>query len=161
MAQTYPPWQVRLWDRIKMAPGDLCWEWQGPVGNRGYGQLQVNGRHQNAHRMSWVSVHGPIPALNTYHGTCVLHRCDNRRCCNPSHLFLGTAKDNSHDRDQKGRNNSPKGSSHWKAKLTEEKVEAIRSLIGSMSMTEIGKRFGVTRSTISFIKSGKIWVKSW
>lgn len=94
----------RFWSHVeKSASG--CWEWQAYVNSQtGYGQFAVSHREGiSAHRLAWMLVHGPIPKGNGYHGTCVLHRCDNRRCVNPAHLFLGSVADNQRDMVAKGR----------------------------------------------------------
>jgi hypothetical protein len=90
-----------------------CWIWTGAAGR--YGAVTINRKHIDAHRLSWLLYRGPIPD-----GLRVLHRCDVCLCVNPSHLFLGTAKDNSQDMVMKGRhrkpriNNAPSGDNHWK-----------------------------------------------
>jgi DNA invertase Pin-like site-specific DNA recombinase len=100
-------------------------------------------------------------------GYGVLHRCDNPPCVNPAHLWIGTDADNMRDRDQKGRMVSnikhfrpemrPRGEKHGHAKLTAEQVQTIRALHGTMPQHAIAKHFGVDRSTISEIQSGKKW----
>jgi hypothetical protein len=74
-----------------------CWIWTASLRN-GYGTLYVRGRKEYAHRFSFEIHHGRPPS-----GLCVLHRCDNRRCCKPTHFFLGTKGDNNRDTAQKGR----------------------------------------------------------
>ncbi len=92
----------RFWSKVgKGGEGD-CWEWKAGRFGNGYGHFTttragIQSGHR-AHRFAWVLATGPIPE-----GLCVLHKCDNRPCCNPQHLFLGTDLDNARDRDQKGR----------------------------------------------------------
>lgn len=100
----------------------MCWEYPG-VKVDGYVQVRARpgGGFIQAHRLSWMIHNGAIPPNNL-----VLHTCDNRCCVNPSHLFVGTHKDNAEDRESKGRGNQPKGSKNGWAKLTERQVLAIR-----------------------------------
>ena len=76
---------------------DKCWNWQGAI-CVGYGSIGDNNGRRGTHRYSWELSNGPIPK-----GLCVLHKCDNRQCVNPDHLFLGTKGDNNRDRVKKGR----------------------------------------------------------
>jgi hypothetical protein len=95
--------EERFWDNVQKGEG--CWEWIGTKCLSGYGRIKTNYKRISAHRFMWELRNGPIPKLeNSYHGICVLHRCDNPSCVNPDHLFLGTNRDNSIDRDKKGRN---------------------------------------------------------
>lgn len=84
----------------------------------------------------------------------ICHRCDNRRCVNPDHLFVGTRQDNVDDMMCKGR--AASGSKHPKAKLTPDDVAAIKSLSGTNA--EIAKRFGVDAAVVSRVKNGKAYV---
>ena len=85
----------------KVHKTDYCWIWNGAIrGNSGYGSFNVNGKIESSHRISYKLFKGVIPM-----GICVLHRCDNRLCVNPDHLFLGTQGDNMKDMFNKGRMN--------------------------------------------------------
>lgn len=92
---------IRFTGKVKVV--DDCWEWQaGFRGKTGYGAFKYKGKVIDAHRMSYRLFIGPIPD-----GILVCHTCDNRKCVNPAHLFLGTYKDNYHDGRRKGRIKSP------------------------------------------------------
>ena len=148
---------ARFWAKVHKQPNG-CWEWQRCLNAFGYGSFRLPGTTMLAHRYSWEIHNGPIPE-----GMCCLHKCDNRKCVNPAHLFLGTIVDNNHDRAQKGRNgHGPQdGENNGYAKLSADDVRAARCMWqeGHCSQAEIGKLFGVTQSTISRIVRGLGWTR--
>lgn len=119
-----------------------CWEWQGADNNMGYGIY----RRKMTHRFAWEMFYGPIPR-----GLWVLHRCDNKVCVNPLHLFLGTAKDNVADMYSKGRQFRPDGEAHGMNKITEDQAREIIKLYrsGNYLQKEIAAMFGITQAHVS------------
>ena len=136
---------------------DDCWDFEGITNSAGYFYIKTGGRFNPksiaAHRVSWMIHNGEIPE-----GMCVLHTCDNRRCTNPEHLFLGTNADNVSDREQKGRGNQRRGEDHNKAVLTVIEVRKIKRLLMlGVPATKIARDFEVGNSTIYNIKYGNTW----
>jgi len=151
----HKPIEQRLWTRLKIADNG-CWEWQGRKDKDGYGALdyRFNGRReQRAHRVAWIVVFGEIPD-----GQWALHKCDNRPCCNPMHLFLGDAASNNADMIQKGRQYYPAGELAGNAILTERQVIEIRALHASgVTQRLIAKQFGVGFKAINKIVLRQRW----
>lgn len=139
-----------FYDKIPHRPAQGCWEWQGNLDKDGYGLFRFRTIAWRAHRFSWKHVNGDIPQ-----GIHVLHRCDNRSCVNPEHLFLGTHQDNMADKINKNRSKAPRGSNHFKAKLTEEAVKNIRN--DTRTPKEIASDYGVSNTNVCAIKKRKIW----
>ena len=140
----------RLCKRLQPGPNG-CLEFQGYRARSGYGIIGLGTKKLKVHRVAWEGAFGPIPD-----DLCVLHSCDNRVCCNSEHLFLGTRLDNAIDREKKGRGNHQTGKYNGNAKLTREKAEAIRA--DTRLHREIAADYGVSRSTITTIKTGAAWV---
>lgn len=138
-----------------------CWEWIGAITDKGYGSLRIgslkDGSRQvlGAHQVSYEIHYG------SRMGLFVCHKCDNRKCVNPKHLFLGTHQDNMDDmiakgRDKLGASNNP-GEQNGNAKLTKRDVMEIVKLFPYMKNTEIAEVYKVTHSTVSSIRRGKTW----
>jgi hypothetical protein len=118
-----------------------CWEWQGKLDCYGYGVFKVGDKSYKAHRYSYELYKDSFD--KSLH---VLHRCDNPRCVNPDHLFLGTNRDNIQDKVNKGR------SKITNCRLTNaEKVNILR-LLEVKSKKEVAEIFNVHISTVSRLK---------
>lgn len=130
-----------------------CLEFQGFLNNRGYGQIGVNGGLMYAHRVAWIAAHGSIPS-----GLFVCHTCDNRRCCNVEHLFLGTQLDNMQDMIQKGRDRHPRGEANPRSRISDLEIQEMRAAYAAgESAYSIARRFGrfKSRSHINRICQGQ------
>lgn len=142
-----------FWSKVQM--GLFCWEWQAAKDRFGYGVLRSGRKRWVAHRLSWTLHFGEIP-----NGLCVLHRCDNPRCVNPAHLFLGTRLDNMHDMISKGRarHEGKAGEKHPLAKLTAKAVVVIRKRVAAgETRAAVARDMGVDKTTVAKIVSGRLW----
>ena len=150
------PFDVRLWSRVeKLESG--CWIWQGPKNKKGYGSLCRNGKKVQAHRAAWEMKNGPIPP-----GMFICHHCDTPSCVNESHLFLGTAQDNTLDCIQKGRwHHNGKvgkpGEQTHNAKLTASQVLAIRHRATAEPIKHIAASYGLSYFTVYDVVNGRTW----
>ena len=128
-----------------------CWFWCGAIDRYGYGVFKINGRTVKAHRCAYTLFVGEISI-----GMCVCHLCDNPRCVNPDHLFLGSQRDNMFDKTKKGR--VARGECLKKSKLLPASVRRIRLAARSGTKPQvIAQRFGISLSTVYRIIKRQIW----
>lgn len=140
----------RFWAKVdKRADG--CWIWTAGCFHGGYGCFRVGRTARRSHVLAYEDAIGPVE-----NGLYVCHRCDTPACVNPEHLFLGTAKDNSDDRDAKGR--TLRGERCSQARLTTAAVVDIRRRIAAGEMqTDIARSYGISKSLVCDINKGRRW----
>jgi len=142
----------RFWSRVSIGPG--CWEWMGPFfGVKRYGSIGVSRNvSRGAHRVCWLLVYGQDPGVLQ-----VLHKCDNKSCVRPTHLFLGTPADNMQDKARKGRSVS------GTTKITRAQAEEIRSRyvrghrLKGGNISDLSKDYGLSIHAVRKI----VWRHTW
>lgn len=159
-----------FWSRVDRKENPYaCWEWKGPINTyrMGYGIVSIHRKTKRAHRVAFELAYGNIPD-----GKLVLHKCDNPRCCNPAHLFLGSHKDNSRDMVSKGRmsiacwkspnRKSPpvlKGEKNPMAKLNWIAVRKMRNkhTDEGTSVADLAREFGISWTLAKMVIANQIW----
>jgi len=155
------PMVERFWSKVdKAGPTPQhapqlgpCWQWIASVDTTGYGQISDDSRRlRKANRVAWEFTCGPTRGLH------VLHRCDNRRCVRPDHLFLGTDADNAKDRDAKNRGGNRRGTRNGRAVLTDDDVIDIRTIAAMGAQgSDIADAYGLARSQVYRILHREQW----
>lgn len=168
-----------FWSKVEKTEG--CWYWHGTIHHSGYGVVYYQNRQWRAHRLTWLFTTGEVPPTN------LRHTCDNRLCCRPDHLLVGTPAQNSADMVQRGRQargkritanrntaygerngaythpgSIRKGEQHWKARLTWPIVDDMREryAIGLVTISDLhSERPSVSRSQIARILRGEAWIR--
>jgi len=162
-----------FWKHVDIKSSNECWEWTGAKNKLGYGRVRYHQQNWKAHRLAWFLTNGNIDDLH------VCHHCDNPSCCNPSHLFLGTAADNMRDCSEKGRHPRntthylPEGDNHHSrlhpevvargekngaAVLTKEEVIEIRDKRKQgRTLQGLADEYSVAKGTIVFIVTRQTW----
>jgi hypothetical protein len=145
---------AHLWQSVDMTAGtDGCWPYMKKPMGSGYVKVYVvNNRYDYAHRIAYRLAYGEIPD-----GLRVLHTCDNRRCVNPAHLYLGTMSESQALSIQRGHRTFVHGDEHPSTKLPEMQVDAIRRryAAGGVLQRDLADEYGVHYSLISLIVNGK------
>jgi hypothetical protein len=152
----------RFWAKVRKGTTSVCWEWQASFTRHGYGRFNLSGYdNERAHRVALaLSLDRSLASAEW-----ALHTCDNRACCNPSHLYVGDRSANMKDAVARGRWASPaignswtRGSRNGQARLTEESARQVRAGIqAGETNRSLARQFGVSATTISLIRSGKRW----
>lgn len=156
----------KFWSAVSIADPSECWDWAGARFRSGYGNKTVNSKGYLSHRLAYFLANKVDP-----NELMVCHHCDNRSCCNPSHLFLGTRQDNVDDMVRKGRvrrgdesssRRHPellkRGESHPRAKLSVTDIDAIKSMrLKGISFKAISKIFNVSDSTVCNAHNRLYW----
>ncbi len=157
------PWTIednpeKFWSKLGPKDENGCINWTGSLSELGYGMIVIwrfkrKAKSTVAHRLSWRLQRGIIPD-----GLKCCHHCDNRKCVNVDHLFLGTQADNIHDMMRKNRNGQLKGSENGRSKLTENEVLEIRQLYeDGFLWKDLGPAYGVSSGLIGHIVQRRNW----
>jgi hypothetical protein len=151
-----------FWRKVKKRAS--CWIWQGATNSTGYGTLTFHGKAATAHRVA-AFLSGlvlEISAPKNRRGSgFILHTCDNRRCCNPAHMRVGTYAENQLEAYARRRRTAYKGSAHANAKQTKESIMLIKDMYAQdVSQEAIARLLGVSQSSISGILRGATYVET-
>jgi hypothetical protein len=142
--------QQAFWSRVEKREPTECWLWRGTT-TEGYGRFYFNNRAFVAHRISYQIAYGDIAP-----GLLVCHKCDNRPCVNPYHLFVGSPRQNSMDMVSKNRQTW--GERNPSAKLTTEQVLEIRNLNkDTINKSAVARQYGISRKMLRNILSHVNW----
>lgn len=150
-----------FWNRIDVRSLDECWPWLGSTNNTGYGTASWHGRLHTAHRIAaWLLglIHQPEAPTDRTGDGFILHQCDNRICCNPTHWKVGTYTENIIESYKRGRRTQPKGEYHVNAKLSNEQAEEIRAAYkDGIYQKELASKYNISKACISLIVREKTY----
>ena len=143
----------RFWEKVLIRDKTQCWKWTGADNGTGYGLVNIGYSTYLTHRVSWELFNGPIPD-----NKLILHKCDNRKCVNPFHLYLGTYSDNIRDMYKRGRQGDQRGENNCRAILKKKDLPILKRLREQgLSYRAIGDIFGVHKDTARNAIIGISW----
>lgn len=141
----------RFWSFVDRT-GSSCWWWRGAIKSSGYGNLYWRGQFRMAHCVAFELA----SKTRIVFGQVVRHTCDNKTCCNPEHLRIGTQADNMADKVSRGRH--LRGMTHPLRTLDQTQVDSIRSMSEQGTFQyQIAETFGVSQQQVSRIVNRKRW----
>lgn len=151
--KTFKPYSTpeMFWSKVNVVAATECWNWTGGTSHHQYGSLGYHKKQVQAHRLAYELTYGYLPEYINGEAIVVRHLCDNKLCCNPAHLAIGTHEDNMLDMRT--------SRMHPTAKLLPSQVDEIKQLLadGNKTHKEIGQMFGVSSSNITMIATSRIW----
>lgn len=141
------PLPERFWSRVKVGNRNQCWPWLGGLNVDGYGSVQALGKPDKSHRVAWFLRHGAWP-------TYICHKCNNRKCCNPDHMYEGNPATNGRDRAEKYR--AMRGEKQHMAAMTDEEAARIRAEYreGGISIPRLAEKYGKSGDSIRRLCAG-------
>lgn len=150
--QRFKSEEERFLEKFDVVPSG-CWEWRDC---KSYPKFWTQGRYVKASRYALQKYGG----VKFKPGQFACHHCDNPRCVNPDHLFVGTQTDNMMDRSKKGRRGDVHGEKNGRAKLNRADVAKIRKIYasGRVNQTELGIKFGISQTRISSVVRNASWL---
>lgn len=145
----------RFWTKFNIGAPNDCWEWTASFRSDGYGQININKKNTPAHRLAYELTNGPLGDKHA------CHSCDNKKCCNPTHLFSGTHRDNMLDMVRKGKHPRYQWadkSEHPAALIDNQIAHEIRfGALCGCTHRALADLYGIDRSGVSRIIRGEIW----
>lgn len=151
------PLRERFEEKFVRGASNECWEFMGARDGSGYGSIgDGRGGVIGTHRLSYETYRGPIPS-----GKLIMHTCDNPPCVNPSHLEIGTFRENAIDCASKNRFGPRFGTNNARAILSEKDIHFIRNKFKKrhkeFGARALARKFGTSPSAIHDVLKGRSW----